>query len=370
MIRLEQRPAPSRFWSWATPVLAVILTVAAGAVLFWALGYPAGEALYQFFVTPLETGYMRAELLVKATPLVLIGVGLAIGFRAGVWNIGAEGQLLMGALGGGAVALAFWNEDVPGLIVLMLIAGALSGAAYGAIPALLKTHFNVNEILSSLMLTYIAGLVISIMIYGPLRDPAGYGFPQSRMFHGAARLSPILEGTRLHLGAVIALVVVLLAWLALARSLFGFQVKVIGQAPQAARYAGFSQRRMVWTGLLLSGGLAGLAGVIEVAGPVRQLNDSISPGYGFTAIIVAFLGRLHPVGVALAGVVIALSYIGGENAQIMVGMPLAVTGVFQGMLLFFLLGSDLLIRYRVRLRNPARAAGAAQPAAMPSAERA
>jgi general nucleoside transport system permease protein len=371
MIRLERRPSPSRFWSYMTPVVAVIMTVAAGAVLFWALGYPAGEALYQFFVTPLETGYMRAELLVKATPLVLIGVGLAIGFRAGVWNIGAEGQLLMGSLGGGAVALAFWNEDVPGLMVLMLVAGALSGAAFGAIPALLKTHFNVNEILSSLMLTYVAGLIISIMIYGPLRDPQGYGFPQSRMFHDPASLAPILEGTRLHLGALIALVVVLLAWLALARSLFGFQVKVIGQAPQAARYAGFSQPRMVWIGLLLGGGLAGLAGVIEVAGPVGQLNDSISPGYGFTAIIVAFLGRLHPVGVAIAGVVIALSYIGGENAQIMVGMPLAVTGVFQGMLLFFLLGSDLLIRDRIRLRHPIPHA-AAGPAAVqaPSVEHA
>ena len=353
MIRLEPRPAPSRFWSVMTPILAVILTVAAGALLFYALGYPAGEALYQFFVTPLETGYMRAELLVKATPLVLIGVGLAIGFRAGIWNIGAEGQLLMGALGGGAVSLAFWNEDVPGLIVLMFVAGAASGAAYAAIPALLKTRFNVNEILSSLMLTYVAGLIISIMIYGPLRDPDGYGFPQSRMFHDAGSLSAILSGTRLHIGAMVALGVILLAWLAMARSLFGFQVRVIGLAPHAARYAGFSQKRMVWVGLLLSGGLAGLAGVIEVAGPVGQLNDSISPGYGFTAIIVAFLGRLHPIGVAIAGVVVALSYIGGENAQIMVGMPLAVTGVFQGMLLFFLLGSDLLIRYRVRLWRPA-----------------
>ena len=354
MIRLEARPSPSQIWSVGTPILAVVLTVCAGAILFYALGYPAGEALYQFFVTPLETGYMRAELLVKATPLVLIGVGLAIGFRAGVWNIGAEGQLIMGALGGGAVALVFWNEDIPGLMLLMLIGGALSGAAYAAIPALLKTHFNVNEILSSLMLTYVAGLILSIMIYGPLRDPDGYGFPQSRQFHDQASLEPILSGTRLHFGAVIALLVVIIAWLSQARSLFGFQVRVIGQAPQAARYAGFSQKRMIWIGLLLSGGLAGLAGVIEVAGPVGQLNDSISPGYGFTAIIVAFLGRLHPVGVAIAGIVIALSYIGGENAQIMVGMPLAVTGVFQGMLLFFLLGSDLLIRYRVRLWHPAR----------------
>lgn len=352
MMRLEPRPAPSRFWSISTPVLAVILTITAGAILFYSLGYPAGESLYQFFIVPFETGYMRAELMVKATPLILIGVGLAIGFRAGVWNIGAEGQLLMGALGGGAVALAFWNEDVPGLIVLMMLAGAASGAAYAAIPALLKTKFNVNEILSSLMLTYVAGLIISIMIYGPLRDPDGYGFPQSRQFHADATLAPIVDGTRLNAGAIVALVVVLLAWLALARSLFGFQVRVVGQAPQAARYAGFSQPRMVWTGLLLGGALAGLAGVIEVAGPVRQLNDSISPGYGFTAIIVAFLGRLHPIGVMIAAVVIALSYIGGENAQIAVGLPLAVTGVFQGMLLFFLLGSDLLIRYRIRLRSP------------------
>lgn len=363
MIRLEPRPAPSRIWSYATPLLAVVLTIAAGAILFSALGYPVGESLYQFFISPFETGYMRGELLVKGTPLVLIGVGLAIGFRAGVWNIGAEGQLLMGALGGGAVGLAFWNDDIPGLIVLMFLAGAASGAAWAAIPALLKTRFNVNEILSSLMLTYVAGLILSIMIYGPLRDPDGYGFPQSRMFHADGRLGSILDGTRLHLGAVVALAVVLLAWLAMSKSLFGFQVRVIGQAPAAARYAGFSQPRMVWITLLLGGGLAGLAGVIEVAGPVGHLNDSISPGYGFTAIIVAFLGRLHPVGVAIAGVAIALSYIGGENAQIAVRMPLAVTGVFQGMLLFFLLACDMLIRYRVRLWRPGRAMTRAHPAA-------
>ncbi len=347
LIRLEKRPAPSRVMSYITPVIAVVLTVAVGAILFWALGYDAGEALYHFFITPFQSTYNIAEIGVKATPLILIGIGLAIGFRANVWNIGAEGQLIFGGVAAGAVALAFYDVESGLILPAMFIAGALGGMVYAAIPALLKTQFNVNEILSSLMLTYVAVQFLAIMVHGPLKDPDGFGFPQSRQFHGDARLPIILEGTRLHIGAIIALVVAGLGWLALSRSLFGFQVRVIGAAPAAARFADFSQKKMIWASLLIGGGLAGVAGCIEVSGPIGQLTDSISTNYGFTAIIVAFLGRLHPVGIVLGGLLVALSYIGGEFAQLAVGVPLAVTGVFQGLLLFFLLGTDVLIRYRV-----------------------
>jgi simple sugar transport system permease protein len=326
----------------------VVLTIVTGFVLFAVMGYDPFLSLYHFFVSPLLSTYGLAELAIKATPLVLIGTGLAIGFRASVWNIGAEGQLTLGAIAGGGIAL--WAGELEGTWILpaMAVAGVLGGMAYAAIPAFLKTRFEVNEILTSLMLTYVATLLLSLLVYGPWKDPGGYGFPESSMFSMAATLPVIQDGTRLHLGALIALLVALAGWVVMGRTIIGFQVRVVGQAPAAARFAGFSQKGMIWFCLLLGGGLAGLAGLFEVAGPIGQLVPVISPGYGFTAIIVAFLGRLHPLGVLIAGLVMALSYLGGENAQIAVGLPQAVTGVFQGMLLFFLLACDVLVRYRIR----------------------
>ncbi|MGI9503835.1 MAG: ABC transporter permease [Geminicoccaceae bacterium] len=347
MIALIPREEPSAAWSYLAPVVAVALTVAAGFVLFALMGYDPVETLYHFFISPLTSRYGVAELLVKATPLVLIGVGLSIGFRAGVWNIGAEGQLTLGALFGGGLAIWFHESESPLLLPAMILLGALGGALWAAIPAFLRTRFNVNEILTSLMLTYVATLLLSALVHGPWRDPDGFNFPESRLFPDAGTMPLILEGTRLHLGALLAVVAVGVAWFMLSKTLLGFQVKVVGSAPRAARFAGFSEKRMVWFSLLLGGGLAGLAGLSEVAGPIGQLVPEISPGYGFTAIIVAFLGRLHPVGVLFAGLLMALSYLGGENAQIAVGLPTAATGVFQGMLLFFVLAADLFVRYRL-----------------------
>lgn len=358
-IGLQARGQASPFWIYMAPVLAVVLTLVAGATLFAALGYDPVKALYTFFITPLTTTYGVGELAVKATPLALCGIGLALGFRGNVWNIGAEGQLTLGAITGGAVALAFYEVDAWYVLPLMLVAGVLGGMAWGAIPALLKSRFHASEILVSLMLTYVALLLLSYMVHGPMKDPEGFNFPESRLFHDAALLPVVWEGTRLHLGALIALAGVAIAWFVVARTFVGFQIKVMGLTPAAGGYAGFSQTRIIWMSFLVSGGLAGLAGISEVAGPIGQLSPSISPGYGFTAIIVAFLGRLHPVGILLAALLMALSYLGGEAVQIGMGLPLAVTGVFQGMLLFFLLASDVLIRYRIRLRLPVRAGEAA-----------
>ena len=355
--RLEPRGEPARGVVWLTPVIAVALTVATGFVLFTAMGYDPFAALYHFFVSPVLSPYGLAELAVKATPLVLIGVGLAIGFRAGVWNIGAEGQLTIGAIAGGGIALWAWQHEGGWVLPAMCLAGIIGGMAYAAIPAFLKTRFDVNEILTSLMLAYVATLFLSLLVYGPWKDPEGYGFPESRMFAASAMLPTLLSGTRLHIGALVALLVAIAGWILMSRTIIGFEVKVVGQAPAAARYAGFSRERMIWFCLLLGGGLAGLAGLFEVAGPIGQLVPVISPGYGFTAIIVAFLGRLHPLGVLIAGLVMALSYLGGENVQITVGLPQAVTGVFQGMLLFFLLACDVLVQYRIRFgaaRQPLR----------------
>lgn len=347
LFKLSKRPEPSRQMVLLSPLLALGLALVFGVFLFLIMGVSPSEALYAFFIEPLTTTYGWAELAVKATPLVLIAVTLSIGFRAGVWNIGAEGQLTLGGICGGAVALWFYEVESVWVIPLMVVAGILGGMLWGAIPAFLRTRFNANEILTSLMLTYVAGFLLSLLVHGVMRDPDGYNFPESRLFSDSAILPIILEGTRLHLGWLFALAAVVAAWLMISRTLIGFEVKVLGQAPAAGRYAGFSQKNIIWFSLLLSGGAAGLAGMIEVSGPIGQVLPTISPGYGFTAIIVAFVGRLHPLGVLLAGLLLALSYLGGESAQISLNLPLAVTGVFQGMLLFFLLGCDVLIHYRV-----------------------
>ncbi len=347
MITLQPRPLPSRLMGYLAPVIALCLTLLSGLVLFALLGVPIADAFHAFFIEPISTSYGVAELGVKAAPLILIAVGLSIGFRAQVWNIGAEGQLILGGIFGGAVALYFYEVEAWYVLPLMIMAGIIGGMLWALVPALLKTRFNANEILTSLMLTYVAGLLLSLLVHGPLRDPDGFNFPESRLFHNAALLPVILDGTRLHIGAIAALLVVVVGWVLLSRTLLGFALKVNGAAPRAAAYAGFDSKRLVWFSLLFTGALAGLAGIFEVAGPIGQLLPSISPGYGFTAIIVAFLGRLHPVGVLLAGLIMALSYLGGESAQISLNLPVAVTGVFQGLLLFFLLATDVLINYKI-----------------------
>ncbi|MBX2878974.1 MAG: ABC transporter permease [Granulosicoccus sp.] len=333
---------------YLAPVIALGITLIAGMLLFAFLDVSAFSALHAFFVEPVSSLYGLAELGVKAAPLIMMGVALSIGFRAQVWNIGAEGQLTLGAIAGAGVALALYEVDAWYVLPLMTFAGIAGGMAWAMIPAFLKTRFNVNEILTSLMLSYVAVLLLAWLVAGPMRDPDGFNFPESRLFHEAALLPKIVDGTRLHIGALVSLGVVIAGWFLLFKTLLGFALRVNGSAPRAGGYAGFDQTRLVWIAMLLGGASAGLAGLFEVAGPIGQLVPSISPGYGFTAIIVAFLGRLHPVGVLFAGLIIALSYLGGESAQITLNLPLAVTGVFQGMLLFFLLATDVLIHYSVR----------------------
>ncbi len=356
MIRLEPRRETSRPLLYLTPAIAVGLTILAGMVMFAILGKDPVRAISIVFFEPLTDWFAISEMIVKATPLILIAIGLSFGFRAGVWNIGAEGQFTIGALSGGAVALALYQVEGVWVLPLMCLAGILGGMAWAAIPAFLRTRFNANEILVSLMLTYVAVLLLGVMVHGPLRDPDGLNFPESRIFHEAAIMPILIEETRAHVGFLVALAAAAIAWVVLSRHVIGYQIKVMGQSPRAARYGGFTERRVVWMCLMISGGLAGLAGLFEAAGPVGQLVPALPVGYGFTAIIVAFLGRLDPIGIVLAGFVMALTYIGGETAQIEMNLPSAVTGVFQGMFLFFLLGIDVLAKYRFRIIRVARAA--------------
>ena len=355
MIRLEKRPQPSRVWTVATPLLAVILTMLAGALLFAALGKDPVAALRTIFWDPLFNeqfaAYSRPQLLVKAGPLILIAIGLSLGFRAGIWNIGAEGQYIIGALTGAAVGLALYPLAAWFVFPLMVIAGAFGGWLWAMIPAILRVKFNTNEILVSLLLVYVAENLMASMAVGALRNPEGGGFPGSRnlgQWEGSAN-AELFAGTGMHWGVVAAFIAVIFAYVLLNRHLTGFHIRLTGQAPRAARFAGVSPGRLVIFCLGTSGALAGLAGIFEVTGPAGQISIDFNVGYGFTAIIVAFLGRLHPVGILLAGLLMALTYIGGELASFMLGIPIAAIQAFQGMLLFFLLAADVLVNFRFRL---------------------
>ncbi|MFC6688582.1 ABC transporter permease [Jhaorihella thermophila] len=354
MIALEKRPQPSQVWSVATPVIAVLATMVFGGILFAVLGKNPVEAIRTIFWEPLfgeHSFYYRPQLLVKGAPLVLIAIGLSLGFRAGIWNIGAEGQYIMGAIVGAGVGLAFYPMEAWFIFPLMVIAGALGGWVWAMIPAVLKVRFGTNEILVSLMLVYVAEQLLASMSLGLLKNPEGYGFPGSRNLqqYPSAHNADLIEGSGMHWGVVAAMIAVIFAYVLLNRHMRGFHIRLAGEAPRAARFAGVSPPRLILFCMGLSGALAGLAGLFEVSGPSGQISIDFNVGYGFTAIIVAFLGRLHPFGILLAGLLMALTYIGGDIAQSQMGLPAAAIQVFQGMLLFFLLAFDLLTNYRIRI---------------------
>jgi simple sugar transport system permease protein len=354
VIRLEARATPSRLMSVASPLAALAVTVAVGGVLFWALGKDPVRSLSVFLVEPLRGSRALSEIALKAAPLVLIGLGLALCYRSNVWNIGAEGQFLLGAIAGGGAALGVTAAglEMPrwAFLPLLVAAGMAGGAAWAAIVAALRDRFHANEILVSLMLVYVANLLLSWLVFGPWKDPQGFNFPQTRSFAPWTEVPRLVRGLRVHWGFPLALAAAAATWVFMFRTLRGMQLQMGGPAPAAARYAGFSSRAAIWTTLLASGGLAGLAGALEVAGPMGQLTPHVSLGYGFTAIIVAFVGRLHPLGVVLASLLLSVFLIGGELAQSRVGMPAALTGVFQGVLLVSLLAADTFVNFRPRWR--------------------
>ena len=352
---LEKRAERSTFIAVASPLIAIVLTLVTMAVLFAILGKNPITALIVYFIDPLTDSYSLQEIAVKATPLVMIAVGLSLCYIANIWNIGAEGQFIIGAVCGSWLAVRTNGTDA-GFWVLpaMLFLGALGGALYALIPAICRVYFGASEILTSLMLVYVADLFEDYLVRGPWRDPKGLNFPTTADFDPVATVPTLIEGGRLHAGSILALIVVMLATVLLGRMIMGFEIRLVGAAPRAARFSGFNADRLVLFTFAISGALAGLAGIIEVAGPIGHLQPSISPGYGFTAIIVAFLGRLNPVGILIAGLFLALTFIGGEEAQISMKVPLDLTKVFQGILLFYVLACDSMIIYRIRLLRTLR----------------
>jgi ABC-type uncharacterized transport system permease subunit len=348
MLRLEVRPQPSKLMSVASPLIALLVTVLVGVLLFSLLGKDPAKGLAVFFIEPLKNAYALSELSVKAVPLILIALGLAVCFRSNVWNIGAEGQFIMGALAAGWVAMQAGPESSRWIVVPILLAGMLGGMLWSAILAVLRDRFNASEILVSLMMVYVAEQLLGYLVYGPWKDPAGYNFPQSITFLSVTKIPKLADGLRANIGVFIALAAVGGLWAFLFRTYKGFALQVGGLAPAAARYAGFSSRAALWTALLISGAMAGLAGGLEAAGPLGQLTPYVPAGYGFAAIIVAYVGRLHPVGMVFSALLMSMFYIGGELAQSRLGLPKALTGVFQGLLLFALLACDTLIHYRLR----------------------
>ncbi len=345
-IRLEKRAERSNLMALLSPFIALGLTVLAGGIIFAIRGFDPLLSLYVYFIEPLTQVWSVEQLVVKAAPLILIGAGLSVSYLANVWNIGAEGQLTMGAVAGGMIPVLFPTWQSPFVWVVMMVLGILGGMAYGAIPAMLRNRFNANEILTSLMLVYVAQLFLDWVVRGPWRDPQGFNFPKSITFEGSQLLPMITDSV--HIGILFALMAALALAFVVGRTLKGFEIRVMGRAPRAGHFAGFSSERMVMFAFLVSGGLAGLAGAVEIASVIGQLQPQISPGYGFAAIIVAFLGRLNPIGVIFAGLLLALSYLGGEAAQITLGISDKIARVFQGILLFFILACDTLILYQIR----------------------
>ena len=348
MLRLEPRAQPSNLWRYASPLLALAITVVLGVILFVALGKDPVRGLQVFFWEPIKSVYALSELMVKATPLLLIALGLAVCFRSNVWNIGAEGQFVMGAVFASGVALMADANTGAGFWVLILLAGIAGGMVWAGITAFLRDRFHASEILVSLMLVYVAIMALNFLVYGPWKDPLGYNFPQTKTFDAITQIPKLITGTRVNIGVLLALAGVGALWVFLFRTHAGFAQQVGGLAPNAARYAGFSSRKALWLALLTSGAAAGLAGALEVAGPLRQLTPFVPVGYGFAAIIVAFVGRLHPVGMVFSAILMSMFYIGGELAQSRLGLPRSLTGVFQGLLLFTLLACDTLMQYRIR----------------------
>lgn len=358
-LRLEKRLKPSRAITYLVPVASLLLALVLGGVILALSGanpvttYVA--MLEGAFGTPAQWAqgqyYNVSETLVKAIPLALCGLGIGIALRMLFWNVGAEGQLAMGGIAASAVAL-MWAPSLPAPVVLplMALAGFLAGAVWGLIPALLKAYLKVNEIITTLMMNYIAIFLVEYLFYGPWRDPNGYGFPGTAEFTPAAWL-PRLGSTRVHVGLFLVIAAALILWLVLARTKWGYEIQVIGENPRAAAYAGINLAFNIAMVMILSGGLAGLAGMSEVSGISHRLQKGLTVGYGFTAIIVAWLARMDPWKTIVVAVLMAALLVGGDQIQITMKLPSSTALILQGAILFCMVGGDIFTKYQLRWRT-------------------
>jgi ABC-type uncharacterized transport system permease subunit len=343
-------------------LLAVVLGAFAGGLLVQASGYSAIKAFSAIIEGSFGGSYPLSQTLAAAIPLATIGLGTAVAFRVQLWNIGGEGQFYMGAFGATGVELIGGPAGWPAALLLptMLLAGFIAGAAWALVPAWLRAWHGVNEIITTLMLNYVAVLWVNYLVYGPWKDPAGRNFPFTPRFPDSANFPRIGEG-QLHAGLFVPILVAIVLVFVLARTRWGYELRVVGENAVAARYAGINVRSTMLTAMLVSGGLAGVAGMVQVSGIIHLLNGQLSANYGYTAIIVAWLARLHPAAVLVVSVLFG-ALVNGGYAVSQVGIPQALGSVLQGTILFFVLGvGDVFTRYRVRVVSMPIAAAPATP---------
>jgi general nucleoside transport system permease protein len=352
-----------RLSPWSTPVLvlaAILITfvITAGPILL--AGANPIEAYVLFVINPLTSGFTLLEVLVTATPILFTGAAVAIAFRAGYWNIGAEGQLLLGAIAAAGVGMVVGGLPPIAALALMIVSGALAGAAWALVPAILRIRFGIDEVVTTLLLNPVALLLVNGLLHGPWRDPLT-GFPESPRIAAVAEFPQLIERSRLHLGFVLALVVIVVAWYVLARTPAGLRLRAAGLSPHGARFAGINVGRTLLTAALVSGAIAGLAGVSEVAGIQNRLTSGLSPGYGYTGIVVATLGTLTMPGVALAALFLGDLTVGASTAARSLSIPSQLGAVVQGVLLLTTVALLALRRYRLRQTNPEEGGGLETP---------
>jgi len=344
-VKFEKRLNPSVAMNVAVPVLSVLAAFVVGAVFLSLTGRDAIEVYEAMFKGALGSQYGLSETIVKAIPLMLCALGISAAFRMQLWNIGAEGQFYMGAFAASWLPLTF--PELPMLLMLpgMLVLGAAAGGLWGLAPAVLRARWKVNEIITTLMFNYVAILWVDYLVYGPWKDPKGFNFPLSAKFPAAASL-PTVGDSRIHFGLLMAILLAILFWIVFEKSRWGYEIKVIGSSEPAARYAGMDIRRNIYWVMILSGAVCGLAGMAEVSGIVGRLQPGLSPGYGYTAIIVAWLSKLHPAAILVVAVLFGALQVGGFFVQTM-GVPASVASMLQGAVLFFVVGGEFLTKYRV-----------------------
>ena len=343
--RLERRVSSSALWGASVTAISILTALALGGLLMALMDVNPAKAYFEILRGSLGSWYGFAETIVKAIPITLTGLACVLAFKAAIWNIGAEGQLIIGALAATAFVRYVRLESQFGMLFGMFVASGIAGGLWGAIPGFLKGKWNVNEIIATLMGNYIASCLMDFLLYGAWKDPMSMGFPMTAPFPPEARLW-IFAG-RLHAGLFIALALAVMIHVTVRRSRWGFEIRVIGENRKAARYVGMGIMKNIVLVMFLSGAIAGLCGMSEVAGLHGRLSRGFSVGYGFTGVIVAWLAGLNALLLPFVAFLMGILLVGGDTLQVVMGLPLSSVQVFQGLILFCVLGGDIFRNYRL-----------------------